>query len=306
MIREDLSKYDQAVKQLLANEQIIANILQETVSEVKGYSVEDIISCIDGKPTIGADKADNSGFPESIGAEEISLDDEPCEFDIKVRVTNDMGVIIDAYIYIESFDDNEGIEYVPEGRGLFYLAKMVGSRYNEDFIDQENTGVQKVYSIRICTDCPEEYANSITRYSIGPENLIGDAETYPDCYDCISLVLINLGKSEENYTGIIKLLDTVLNVYAKDKEEAEFILEMEYNISLDCVNHSAGSIYDLGQKIWNEAFEKGKVEGKIKGTNTFATLISKLISLFRISDAEKAANDPEYRDKLFDEFGILH
>ena len=39
-------QYDQNVKELLADVQILARILQHTVVEVKDFSVEEIMDCI--------------------------------------------------------------------------------------------------------------------------------------------------------------------------------------------------------------------------------------------------------------------
>ena len=50
--------------------------------------------------------------------------------------------------------------------------------------------------------------------------------------------------------------------------------------------------------------KRGEERGEKRGEDNFATLISKLFSLGRIADAEKAANDENYRAKLFKEFQI--
>ena len=48
----------------------------------------------------------------------------------------------------------------------------------------------------------------------------------------------------------------------------------------------------------------GEQRGEIKGQNRFGALVMKLLSLGRNDDIEKAACDPEYRARLFDEFQI--
>ena len=58
----------------------------------------------------------------------------------------------------------------------------------------------------------------------------------------------------------------------------------------------------------NEALEmeraEGKAEGKTEGENRFAALISMLLPLGRMDDAQRATADKEYREKLYAEFNI--
>jgi len=51
-------------------------------------------------------------------------------------------------------------------------------------------------------------------------------------------------------------------------------------------------------------FYASKEEGKSEGINQIATLMSKLFSLGRTKDAEKASNDPAYLHQLLVEFGM--
>ena len=49
---------------------------------------------------------------------------------------------------------------------------------------------------------------------------------------------------------------------------------------------------------------EGRAEGRAEGEDRFARLMNKLFSLKRFSDAEKAAADIDFREKMFDEFQI--
>ena len=53
-----------------------------------------------------------------------------------------------------------------------------------------------------------------------------------------------------------------------------------------------------------EGRREGRREGRQEGQNMLAALFSRLLSLGRSEDAERAANDPDYRDKLYKEFQI--
>ena len=49
---------------------------------------------------------------------------------------------------------------------------------------------------------------------------------------------------------------------------------------------------------------KGIEEGRAEGADRMGSLMIKLKELGRVDDAFKAAADPEYRERLFKEFGL--
>ena len=49
---------------------------------------------------------------------------------------------------------------------------------------------------------------------------------------------------------------------------------------------------------------EGRAEGKVEGADKMGSLMIKLKELGRADDAFKAAADPEYRERLFREFGL--
>ena len=58
------------------------------------------------------------------------------------------------------------------------------------------------------------------------------------------------------------------------------------------------------KKGHREGLREGLREGQQKGQNMLAALISRLLSLGRTEDVARSASDPEYREKLFEEFKI--
>ncbi len=49
---------------------------------------------------------------------------------------------------------------------------------------------------------------------------------------------------------------------------------------------------------------KSRAEGRAEGENRLGTLMTKLREMNRTEDAFRAANDPEYRNRLYREFKI--
>lgn len=59
-----------------------------------------------------------------------------------------------------------------------------------------------------------------------------------------------------------------------------------------------------GRKLAQMDHDSQMASAKAEGANEFGQLITKLISLGRNQDIEKAAAEPAYREKLYTEFGI--
>lgn len=152
-----------------------------------------------------------------------------------------------------------------EKRGIYYLSRLISSQYNVEFAKSDFNKLKKVYSIWICTNSPKKTANTITRYNFKPEHMVGKI---PDCserYDLMSLVMINLGESDKNYYGLIKMLDTLLNRYIENRENALEILENEFYIPFKSINKEVDSMCNLSQGIYDKGKAEGAIEGKIQG-----------------------------------------
>ena len=63
-------------------------------------------------------------------------------------------------------------------------------------------------------------------------------------------------------------------------------------------------IMELKEEGRAEGHVEGKAEGLAEGEDRLASLINSLMSSGRSQEIEKAVNDKEYRDQLYDEFEI--
>ena len=85
-------------------------------------------------------------------------------------------------------------------------------------------------SIWGCTKSSDEFQNTITRYSIRPEQLNENATEKLENYDLMSGVAICLVKPDsENYTGVLKFLDVLLS---SSRAATEKILEEEFGVAM--------------------------------------------------------------------------
>lgn len=94
-------------------------------------------------------------------------------------------------------------------------------------------------SIWVCTKSSDEFQNTLTRYSIRPEQLIENATEKLENYDLMSVVAICLGKPDsENYTGILKFLDVLLSASRATTEKIlgeDFGVEMSEELERKCL-----------------------------------------------------------------------
>ena len=78
---------------------------------------------------------------------------------------------------------------------------------------------------------PVKYANTITKYRIIEENVVGGRKDKPENYDLINIIKIGLGnKNSIKEKSILRLLNVSLS---KDitKSEVNAVLQSEFGIS---------------------------------------------------------------------------
>jgi hypothetical protein len=118
----------------------------------------------------------------------------------------------------------------------------------------------------------------------------------PD-YDLMEVVVLNLGDaSQKNNREILDLLNVLFSA-TTPPEEKKKILKNDFHIAMtEEFESEVQRMCDLSKGVYNEGVRQGE--------DLFAQLITKLFSLGRAGDAERAASDKEYRRKLMEEFQI--
>ncbi len=138
---------------------------------------------------------------------------------------------------------------------------MISAQYGTEFTAAQYDKIKKVYSIWVCMNPPESQKNSITRYSIQEDNLVGGAQE-PVCnYDLFSVVMICLGRSDhDRETDVLKLLDVLLSEETVQSEKRR-ILQEEFDIPMtEHLEQEVSVMCNLSQGIR----QKGRVEGRFE------------------------------------------
>ena len=151
-------------------------------------------------------------------------------------------------------------------RAIYYCSRMISAQHGPIFRKSEYGKIRKVYSIWVCTKPSDKFQNTLTRYSIRPEQLIGNATEKSENYDLMSVVTICLGKPDsENYTGILKFLDVLLSS-SRAATEKKKILEEEFGVAMsDELEREVLIMCNLSQGVKAEGREEGRIEGRKEG-----------------------------------------
>lgn len=268
--------YDEACKKLLANRIILAWIMKSCLEEYRDIDVNEIgEKYIEGEPQIGnmAVHLDEMvGRGEQIRGEKTednTLTEGTVTFDIRFNaLIPGTGENARLFINVEAQNDfYPGYPIIK--RGIYYCSRLISSQYGVEFTNAHYEKIKKVSSIWICLNPPKYRQNTINRYMIQEENLIGDVPEKKENYDLMTAVIICLGSSEnDNYTGILKLLDILLSS-EKEPEEKKKILQSDFDIKMTRkLEREVSELCNLSKNVEEKGIRKGRKEGRKEGILT--------------------------------------
>ena len=230
------SRFDRACKKLLSNKQVLARILKYCVKEFKDCDIKDIENkYIEGDPIISkyaVNPDEQTEYIQGINTEDVTIDEGTVYYDILFTVIfPGSGETVQMIINIEAQNVfNPG--YPLTKRGIYYGGRMISRQYGTVFEKAHYEKLQKVYSIWICPSPPENRENTIVEYSITEKNIIGEVKEPTENYDLMTIMIICLGgKDDNNYSGIIKMLDVLLSGTIAPDEKKK-LLKDEFDIAM--------------------------------------------------------------------------
>ncbi len=281
-----IEQFDSCAKKLLSEKIILAWILKSCVEEFKDCSIQWIMTegiVDDIEVSTNVVDADEEDITESelsgSNTEDNSIKEGKIFYDIKF---NAKAPNADDYIYLiinlEAQND-ERLSYPLLKRAVYYVSRMISSQKNTVFFKSDYKKIRKVYSIWVIMNTDKE--NTITKYSMKEQSLIGDVKEDVTDYDLMSIYMIRLGKEiDENNESILRLLGTIFK--SRDSKTQERILEDEYNIPM--VVQGKGEVNDmssLGEGIFEEGYDAG---GEQKELHFIKTLLMKGKSVEEVAD----------------------
>ena len=109
---------------------------------------------------------------------------------------------------------------------------MISSQYGREFTGPHNEKIKKVYSIWICMNPPQYRENTITRYRMVEEHLVGEGKEPVRNYDLLSIIMLCLGGPDgANYDGVLRMLDVLLSNETSEAKKRK-ILQDDYDIQM--------------------------------------------------------------------------
>ena len=196
-ITNDRARYDESVKQLLADKQILARILKYTLEEFKDLDIQEIIGNID-EPEVSKVRAE-PGYTNvdriRKGSEEDNVPGEGKVF-FDIRFSAYCGEdIVKILINIEAQKSTNAskLGYHLDNRIIFYLGRMISSQKEVEFSKSDYDNLKAVRSIWICMDAGDE-EDSISRISLCQDVLFGKQMNLPNI-DKVQGVIIRLRRN---------------------------------------------------------------------------------------------------------------
>lgn len=293
----DKAAYDAACKRLLANKTILAWIMKSCMEEYRDIAVNEIAQkYIEGEPQIAQaavhpdEEADGCGEQiKGAKTEDSTIKEGTVTYDIRFYATAPQtGEMISLIINVEAQNDfYPGYPIIK--RGIYYCSRMILSQYGVEFTDSHFEKIKKVYTIWVCANPPKYRENTVTRYTIQEENLIGEVKEKKSDYDLLTAVMICLGRSgDEKYSGILKLLDVLLSS-EKEPEEKKKILQEDFDIEMTkSLESEVLSMCNLSKGVEERGIEIGTLRAIENLMDTLKMTAEQAMAALKVPENEKA------------------
>lgn len=309
------AQYDTCVKKLLSNRLILAWIMKECVPEFKQFSVAQIArDCIEGEPQVSKVAVDQDELDkdevqyledlsdkrvEGKNTEDNSIKEGKVFYDIKFSaVVPDSKEPVQLFINVEA-QKSDKTPYPLIKRALYYVSRMISAQKNTVFTNKHYEKICKVYSIWIQMDVDEAKKNTITKYSVTEEQIIGNVSEKESNYDLMSVLMLRLGAAEEaNDKPILRLLDVLLSSET-EPEEKKTILERDFDIPMTkSMSEEANTMCNLGEGIRERTEFRTKVQSIIDIMDSSGNDIEWAMKLLKINPKDYEVYKRSVEDML--------
>lgn len=266
----DKAQYDTRVKRLLAQKSILAHILVKTVVEFQGMKPEDVVTYIEGEPSISVVPVEpglaNMEKTDATGQRIVGLNTENAEineglvrfdiiFYVRMPSVDDTKNGLSQIIVNIEVQKDEPTEYKILNRAIFYVSRLISSQKERDFVNTNYDDIKQVFSIWICMNMDD---NSLSHIHLTKDEMLKPC-TWKGNLDLLNIVLIGITNEipehDEKYE-MHRLIGALLSSELKEQEKLD-IIEHEYNIPISQEFREDVSIMcNLSQGIEDKAIAK--------------------------------------------------
>ena len=291
--------YDENIKNILSDKEVLSWILKNTTSEFEGLTIEEIMECIEGEPEISSVLV-NPGETNVVSNSHRKISGSKNED----KVPNEGTIAYDIrfYAYVPGKERRVKIilnleaqkKFMPGyqiiTRGIFYGGRMISAQLDTEFEIPNYDDLKKVYSIWICVEAPQYIGNSISRYSIGKEDIVEGIPDNRSAYDKLSVVMVCLNEKMEKKTEFLELMNVLLSQTMSVKLKKK-ILEEKFHMNMESrLGEKVNLMCNLSDLVEERGIEKGEIIGTLKLLRsmgyTIESAVERVVSLLEI-DSEK-------------------
>lgn len=239
--------------------------------EYEGYTVEEIIKCIDSDISKDVPLDDIDPRIENSQTEMKGIIEKLIRYDAHFKARNPKlsteHLLVKLHIDFEVQNDYRprNPAYPIVKRGIYYSARELSSQLGRLTAATDFANLEKVYSIWICNEnIPENERNTISAYHMERKDILGHIVEDESEYDLMTVVIIRRGKkTDEN--GI---WDYLQGVFDSDIKTMKKYSDVSWSSKLEQEVHR---MCGLGESI----YQKGTLEGRIEGRREMiATMLS--------------------------------
>ena len=221
---EGKAKYDQAMRKVLSDKQVLAWILKRFESEYEQLPLEEIEKKYIEPETILVSKVGvsrDSPVIKGLSEKDATHKEGTVYYDIVFQAyyPGNEQEKIGLYINLEAQAD-----YYPgyplEMRGIYYGARRLTSQLQRINKETNYGCLQKVYSIWLCvSNVPAYESDTVTLYDISKNDIIGSVKRNKDFYDLINVVIIQLNDEAAPEDNTMKMLQILFSNQLSKQEK---------------------------------------------------------------------------------------
>lgn len=258
------AKYDESVKEMLADKQILARILKYSLEEFANEELSVIIKSMD-EPVVSQMRMEpghtNLNKIQKTSEEDQVIGEGKIYFDIRFSVY--LGAeLIKILINIEAQKSTNPskLGYHIDNRAIYYLGRMISSQKEVEFQNSHYDELKAVRSIWICMDSADD-EDSINRIRFTQENVFGKKMKLENL-DKVQGVIIRLRENENAEISKNVLIAMLEELLKRDSAEAKKKkLKEQYDIIMDVeTERRVNTMCNLSEVVLERGMEQGMVQ----------------------------------------------
>lgn len=268
-ITTERARYDEYIKEILSDKQILARILKYTLEEFQDTDIDTIIANID-EPEVSKVRVE----PGHTNTETIkgapTEDNVPGEgkifFDIRFSAySKDELIKILINIEAQKNTSTSKLGYHLDNRIIYYLGRMISAQKEVEFAKSDYDNLKPVRSIWICMDAGDN-EDSINRIRFVQDTVFGKDIEFSNI-NKVQGIIIRLRSNidaMESKNALIAMLEELLKNEPVDIKKQRLSEDFGLKMSID-IERRLGDMCNLSQVLIDRGLEEGVEKGVKKG-----------------------------------------